>query len=66
MWHLFFIAFAIFNSVLIGYAAHVALSSQDRQQRKDAFKVLRLIWTTATGASGVVAVAIRLHELGLL
>ena len=66
MWLWFFSGYAVFNGVLVSYATHVALSGKDQQQRRDAFKVLKLIWTTATGTGGLVAIAIRLHDLGVL
>jgi len=66
MWGMFFIGYATFVAVLIGYAAHVALSNKDRQRRADAFRVLKLVWGTTTGAGGVIAVMIRLHDAGML
>jgi hypothetical protein len=65
-WAWFFGGYAIFVASLTGYAAHVALSCADSERRADAYKVLKLIWGTATGASGVVAVAVRVHEVGIL
>ncbi|MBE1580438.1 hypothetical protein ACFORH_43260 [Amycolatopsis roodepoortensis] len=56
----------MFVAVLISYATHVALSRPDKQHRADAFRVLKLIWGTATSAGGIAAIAIRLHDFGLL
>ncbi|MEU3622809.1 hypothetical protein BS329_09630 [Amycolatopsis coloradensis] len=66
MWPWFFGGYAVFIAALVGYATHVALSRPDKQHRADAFRVLKLIWGTATGAGGLAAIAIRLHDLGLL
>jgi len=66
MWAWFFGGYATFVAVLVGYATHVALSCADEKRRADAYKVLKLIWGTATGASGVVAIFLRLNEIGLL
>ncbi|QXV63543.1 hypothetical protein [Amycolatopsis sp. TNS106] len=66
MWPWFLGGYAVFIAVLVGYAAHVALSRPDKQHRADAFRVLKLIWGTATGAGGLAAITIRLHDLGLL
>ncbi|MFI6100799.1 hypothetical protein ACIA8G_35065 [Lentzea sp. NPDC051213] len=66
MWTWFFICYAVFLAGLIGYAVHIALSCPDPERRKDAYRVLKLIWMTATGSSGVVMLAIQLHNMGLL
>ncbi|MFI9008811.1 hypothetical protein ACIGNX_16450 [Actinosynnema sp. NPDC053489] len=52
--------------VLAVYAAHVALSNTDPEHRADAYKVLKLIWGTATGATGLTAVALHLTGVALL
>ncbi|GLY54844.1 hypothetical protein [Lentzea sp. NBRC 102530] len=66
MWAWFFLGYAGFLAVLVGYAVHIALSCPDSDRRKDAYRVLKLIWVTATGSSGVVMLGIQLHTLGLL
>ena len=66
MWVWFFSGYAILVAVLVTYSAHVALSCTDRARRGDAYRVLKLIWGTATGAGGLVAIAIQLHQAGLL
>lgn len=66
MWTWFFICYAVFLAVLIAYAVHIALSCPDAERRKDAYRVLRLIWATVTGGGGVIMIAIKLHEMGLL
>lgn len=53
-------------AVLATYAAHIALSSRNAQQRADAYRVLKLILGTATGTTGLIGIAIRLHETGLI
>jgi hypothetical protein len=64
MWFWFFIGYSAFVVVLVSYAAHIALSSPDEAKRRDGYRVLKLIWGTATGASGLVGIALRLHQLG--
>lgn len=66
MWGWFLLGYAVFLAVLIGYAVHIALSDPDAERRRDAYRVLKLIWVTATGSSGVVMLAIQLHTMGLL
>jgi hypothetical protein len=66
MWAWFFGGYMIFVAALAGYAAHVALSNKDARRRADGYKVLKLIWGTATGAGGLAAIAIRLHNIGVL
>lgn len=58
--------YAGFNAVLIGYATHVALSGTTKQHREDAYKVLKLIWGTATGTGGLIAVFLQLYRAGVL
>lgn len=66
MWAWLIGGYAVVVVVLVVYAAHVTLSCTDAGRRADAYKVLKLIWGTATGAGGIVATAVKLHELGLL
>jgi hypothetical protein len=66
VWIWFVVCYAVFVATLIGYAAHIALSGQDQQHRADGFRVLKLVLASGTGTGGVVAVAIRLNELGVL
>jgi hypothetical protein len=66
MWVCFFGGYTVFIAALIGYATHVALSGRDKQRRADAYKVLRLLWGAVTGAGGVAAVALKLHQVGLM
>jgi hypothetical protein len=66
MWAWLIGGYAALTAGLVVYAAHVALSSKDKQHRADAYKVLKLIWTTATGAAGVLATSLKLWEMGLL
>lgn len=47
-------------AVLALYAAHVTLSKADAGHRADAYKVLKLVWGTATGVTGLLAVAVHL------
>jgi hypothetical protein len=58
--------YAILVALLVAYSAHISLSGRDKQRRDDAFRVLKLIWGTATGATGLAAVLLKLHNAGLL
>ncbi|MEU4740587.1 hypothetical protein AB0G02_08970 [Actinosynnema sp. NPDC023658] len=58
--------YALFIGVLLAYSVHVSLSCPDAERRKDAYRVLRLIWTGVTGTSGVVWLVIKFNEWGLL
>jgi choline-glycine betaine transporter len=62
----FFGGYAVLVAVLIAYSAYISLTSQDKQRRDDAFRVLKLIWGTVTGATGLVAIALQLRHVGLL
>lgn len=59
-----FICYAVFLAWLVASAARKAISCPDAEQRKDAYRVLRLIWATAT--AGLVAILFKLHQLNLL
>lgn len=66
MWPWFIGGFAALVLVLIGAAAFVALWCPDPKRRQDAYRVLKLILATATSTGGAAALALRLHEFGLL
>lgn len=66
----FFIGYVVFVAVLVAYSAHVAISCNDAGKRADAYKVLRLIWATGTGAGGltllIINTVIKLREIGAI
>jgi hypothetical protein len=66
VWATLLLGYATLIATLIAYAAHVALSNKDRQRRADAFRVLRLLSGITTGAGGILAVLIKLHESGVV
>lgn len=66
MWGWLLVGYAVFVAALAGYAAHVALSGADRDRRADAYKVLKLVWGTGTGAGGLFAAVLQLQQVGLL
>jgi hypothetical protein len=66
MWVWLLGGYAVLMLALIACAGFVALFVADEKRRKTAYDVLRLALTTATGSAGVVAVALKLHEAGLL
>lgn len=60
------IGYAVLVALLISCAGYVALFVGDEKRREMAFRVLKLVWVTATGTSGVLAVALKLHDAGLI
>jgi hypothetical protein len=66
VWIWFFGGYAAFVAILVGYAAHVALSGADERHRADAYRVLKLIWCTATGSGGLLAILLKLYQTGLM
>ncbi|MCO1575489.1 hypothetical protein M8C13_06925 [Crossiella sp. SN42] len=58
--------FAVVVIAAVGAAAGVAVLCPDKEKRADAYRVLKLMLATATGAGGVFAVGYRLAELGVL
>ncbi|SER08505.1 hypothetical protein [Lentzea albida] len=51
---------------LTGFAGFVASGVDCSKKRADAYKVLKLVLMSVTGAGGVFAVLVRLHEAGLV
>lgn len=66
MWTWFFSAYAVLFAVVILAAAAVALLVPDPKHRADGFRVLKFVLSTAAGSGGLIAVALKLHEAGLL
>ncbi|MDQ2880460.1 MAG: hypothetical protein M3Y48_04140 [Actinomycetota bacterium] len=60
------VAYAVFVYVLIGSATYVALRCTDSDRRKDAYRVLALLMTLATGTTGIAAIIKLLIGLGLI
>lgn len=60
------IGYAVLVALLISCAGYVALFIADEKRREMAFRVLKLVWVTATGTSGVLGVALKLHDAGLI
>lgn len=60
------IGYAVLVALLISCAGYVALFVADEKRREMAFRVLKLVWVTATGTSGVLAIALKLHNAGLI
>jgi len=63
---LLLLGYGVVIAVLAVYAAHVALSTADASHRADAYKVLKLIWGTATGTTGLLAAVLHLNQAGLM
>ncbi|MFJ9370543.1 hypothetical protein ACIRRA_39815 [Nocardia sp. NPDC101769] len=66
----FVVGYVVFVGALVAYSAHVAISCSDAAHRADAYKVLKLIWLSGTGAGGVTLlifnVVIKLREIGAI
>lgn len=52
--------YGVVIAALAVYATHVSLSNPDQARRDDAYKVLKLVWGTATSATGILAIALHL------
>lgn len=65
-WGWLALGYAMVTILLCQTAGIVAVFYKDPKQRTDAFRVFKLLWTTTTGTSGVVAIVLKLHEAGLL
>jgi hypothetical protein len=50
---------------LIGCAGYVALFVADEGRRKTAVDVLKLLFSAATGSTGILAIVLTSHQLGL-
>jgi hypothetical protein len=66
MWGWLIGGYAAVLALLIGFAGFVASWVECPNKRADAYKVLKLALTAVTGASGVLAAALALHQAGLL
>lgn len=66
MWAWLIGGYAVVLALLTGFAGFVATWVDDKQKRADAFKVLKATLVAVTGAGGVFAVVLRLHQAGLL
>lgn len=64
MWEWLLVSYVIFTAILLSAAVFVALFSKDSDRRASGYRVLKLIWITATGPSGLVAIVIKSSELG--
>jgi hypothetical protein len=58
--------YAVLALAIIGSAAFVAVFVPDDNQRRDAYKVLKLMLGAITGTGGLLALVVKLHEAGLL
>jgi hypothetical protein len=58
--------YAVMTATLVCYATHIALSKEDGQHRADAYRVLKLIWTTIGCSTGLFGILLKLHDLHLL
>jgi hypothetical protein len=58
--------YAVLALAIIGSAAFVAVFVPDSSQRRDAYKVFKLMLGALTGTGGLLALLVKLHESGLL
>ncbi|WP_432951346.1 hypothetical protein ACQPXM_41270 (plasmid) [Kribbella sp. CA-253562] len=58
-------AYAAFVLVLSTMAGCVAIFGDDAQRRDSAYRVLKFVLSTGTGAGGVAAVAAHLYQSGI-
>jgi hypothetical protein len=58
--------YAVLALIIIGSAAFVAVFISDGSQRRDAYKVLKLMLGALTGTGGLLALLVKLYEAGLL
>lgn len=65
MWAWLVGAYIVLMLALTGCAGGVTLFVADRERRKVAYDVLKLMLTTATGSAGVAALVLKLHEVGM-
>jgi hypothetical protein len=65
MWVWLIVGYALLVLALIGCAGFTALFVSEQERRQTAYDVLKLVLTSATGGAGVVAVALKLHQVGL-
>jgi len=63
IWVWLIIGYAAMVAVLATYAASISLSSRNAQQRAQTYRVLKHILGKTTGLIGI---ALRLHETGLI
>jgi len=58
--------YAVVSAVLGWRLVGVVVNCADADQRKDAIKMFGYTWGGGTVGTGLIAGAVRLHELGLL
>lgn len=58
--------YAVMFLLLLGCAGFVAVLVDDADRRGDAYKVLKLLTSIVFGSGGLVALLIKLHEMGVI
>lgn len=66
MWNWLIVSYAAVALALLCSAGVVAVWVPNVQQRADAYRVLKLVVGAVTGTGGVIALTLRLQEVGLL
>jgi hypothetical protein len=60
------VAYGLFSALLAWRLVNVVVSSTDADHRRSAVTALTMVWGSGSIGAGMLAVAIRLHELGAL
>jgi hypothetical protein len=58
--------YGLFSALLAWRLVNVVVSSTDADHRRSAVTALAMVWGSGSIGAGMLAVAIRLHELGAL
>jgi hypothetical protein len=65
MWPWLVGGFAAAIMIIIVCAAYVALFVLDSERRRDGYRVLALVLSATSGSTGLLALALGLHQAGL-
>jgi hypothetical protein len=66
MWAWMIGGYAIVLVALTGCAGYVALFVTNQRRGERAYRILKMLLTAVTSSGGLVAVLVRLHQVGLL
>ena len=61
-----FVGYALFSAALAWRLVSVVVHSTDAEHRRSAVTALTMVWGSGSIGAGMLALAIRLHELGAL
>lgn len=66
MWEWIIGAYAAYSAILAWRLVSVVVHSDDEQHRRSAIRMFTTVWGSSSLASGLVAAAVKLHEIGAL